>query len=113
MGITAARESPGFVRIITPDDIVGEKSQYADQPCLLVLADSTRHAETAAKMISLELEDPERQPCFTVEQCVELQEKSETQTQPKTYWKSSNKYSRGDAAAALESAPRKSSGKAF
>lgn len=129
---SAAEGSAGFAGIVSAEDIrgansweltgshlmlvpQGKASQYADQPCLLVVADSTKHAEAAARKVNLVLEAPTTEPALTVAQCIERQRQvDEAAEGPKAqYVKDSNHYTRGEADAAMAAAPRRVSGKGF
>jgi len=93
----------------------GELSQYAGQPCMVILADSTKHAELAAKAVKLDIEVGAEKPLLTVEACMQTVEPPETESKPsaKPAAKEQHTISRGDAEAALQAAPHKVSGEIF
>mmetsp|Transcript_94727 Transcript_94727/g.277064 ORF Transcript_94727/g.277064 Transcript_94727/m.277064 type:complete len:1344 (+) Transcript_94727:54-4085(+) len=95
----------------------GEPCQYAGQPCLAIFADSTRHAELAAKAVRLELEVPAEKPLLSAEACMKTLEPPETESKPGSAASPvasvQHSLKRGDAEAALQTAPRKVAGEIF
>jgi len=94
----------------------GKAAQYADQICMLIIADTQRHAEAAAQKVVLQIEAPKTNPCLNAAHSIEAQRKAdagETEKPASPFVKDANKFSRGDATANMASAPRQASGKAF
>merc|ERR1719284_1889236 len=127
--LSAAQSSQGYVDVVTAADIkgriaweltgsakllvpLGEASQYAHQPCMIVLADSTRHAEAAARKVALTLTSPTEAPLLSVEACKKRQEIVEASGDASAVGPVSTvtTVSRGDADAALAQAPRRIKG---
>jgi len=127
--LSAAQSSQGYVDVVTAADIIGrnaweltgsakllvplgEASQYAHQPCMIVLADSTRHAEAAARKVALTLTSPTEAPLLSVEACKKRQEIVEASGDASAVGPVSTvtTVSRGDADAALAQAPRRIKG---
>jgi len=88
----------------------GEAAQYAGQPCLALLADSTKHAELAAKVVKLKLEVPSEKPLLTVDACMEALEKPAAGMPPAS---EAHRLARGDAKKAIDGAAHKVSGEIF
>jgi indole-3-acetaldehyde oxidase len=122
-----AKKMPGFFAVVTAEDIQGmnvcelttshkllvpkgEAAQFAGQPCLLILADSTKHAEAAARQVRLKLGEPESAPILSVEASVEEHKKDVSK---KIVTEDATVVKRGDCEKALASAPKKVTGTAF
>jgi len=116
---------PGVVQVklLLPK---GEASQYAGQPCLVVLADSTRHAEAAAKRVALTLDASSGGPAvLSSEAYIKSVRKDQycppsrqSGEEPSPFSvdlpdKPAHALSRGDADKALAEAPHKVSGEIF
>lgn len=126
--LSQAEKMPGYAGFVGAEDIPGGNvcelsqshrlllprgtpSQYAGQPCLMILADTSRHAEAAAKAVVLKFDIHEDAPLLTVDACVEAQKKYDAvEGEKRRAVRSSKKITRGDAAVALASATHKVSG---
>eukprot|EP00930_Biecheleria_cincta_P032025 TRINITY_DN22225_c0_g1_i1.p1 TRINITY_DN22225_c0_g1~~TRINITY_DN22225_c0_g1_i1.p1 ORF type:complete len:1375 (-),score=254.01 TRINITY_DN22225_c0_g1_i1:420-4043(-) len=131
--LTAAEKMPGVFRIFDSTVIPGkniceltqshrlllpkgEPSQFAGQPCHIVLADSTRRAEAAAKAVRLTLETPGENPVLTTCRAREVQQAADDgqrELPSPIITKGATVVQRGDAAAALAAAPHKVKGELF
>uniref|UniRef100_A0A7S2KL86 Aldehyde oxidase/xanthine dehydrogenase a/b hammerhead domain-containing protein n=1 Tax=Zooxanthella nutricula TaxID=1333877 RepID=A0A7S2KL86_9DINO len=129
--LAAAREMPGFVDVVSAEDIPGkntcemtkaqlllvpkgEASQFAGSPCLVVLADSTKHAEAAARAVELHLELPQEAPVLSIEACVERQQEADDgkrDMDSPVVKKKAKTVVRGNAAKALEESAHRVQGK--
>eukprot|EP00929_Paragymnodinium_shiwhaense_P075858 TRINITY_DN3884_c0_g1_i2.p1 TRINITY_DN3884_c0_g1~~TRINITY_DN3884_c0_g1_i2.p1 ORF type:complete len:1313 (+),score=353.87 TRINITY_DN3884_c0_g1_i2:74-4012(+) len=129
--ISAAERMPGFIGVVSAEDIPagnvselttqqkllvpkGSAAQFAKQPFLVVLADSTKHAEAAARSIIATQRPGEERPLLTVDACVARQKEADTKplSQP-VVKEGQNKVTRGDAEKTLEGAARKVTGEIF
>jgi len=126
--LSQAEKMPGYVGFVGAEDIPGANvcelsqshkmlvprgtpSQFAGQPCLMIVADTFKHAQAAAKAVVLKLDIHEEAPLLTVEACLEKQKKYDAvEGETKKAVRSSKKVTRGDAAAAFASATHKVSG---
>jgi len=100
-------EPSGSAKLLVPQ---GGASQYAHQPCLIVLADSTRHAEAAARRVSLTLTSPTEAPLLSLEACKKRQELLSSSGEAGGPVSPAATISRGDAETALGLAPRRVKG---
>mmetsp|Transcript_42768 Transcript_42768/g.110585 ORF Transcript_42768/g.110585 Transcript_42768/m.110585 type:complete len:1324 (+) Transcript_42768:67-4038(+) len=98
----------------------GEVAQYAGQPCLVVLADSIRHAELAAKVVVLKTEMTKEKPLLTLEDCEEAEAKfnppprsGDAEAGLPKVMELANTFERGDAEKAMKEAPRRLTGEIF
>ena len=114
-----ALKSTGVVGFITAKDVKGKNScsvfgenqqvfaesdvKFYGQPIGVILADTDKHAVSAAKLVKIEYDTEGKSPVLTIEQSLEA--KGEYATEAVAAFKN------GDVSAALESATHKLSGK--
>jgi len=129
--LSEAEKMPGYAGFVGAEDIPGANvcelsqshklllpkgtpAQFSGQPCLMVLADTARHAEAAAKAVVLKLTDTEQPALLTIGACIERQKEYDAKEgETKKAVRSCKKIKRGDAAAALASASHKVSGECY
>ena len=88
--LSAARSSESYFDVVTSADIKGknaweltgankllvpqgEVSQFTHQPCLIVLADTSRHAEAAVRRVAPTITSSTEAPLVSLEACKKLQ----------------------------------------
>lgn len=88
--LTEAEQMPGYFGVLSAEDIPGanmgdlarshtllvpkgKPSQYAGHPCLLLLADTTKHAEAAARAVRVQTEATEELANLTIDACIKRQ----------------------------------------
>ena len=104
-----AWELTGANKLLVPQ---GEASQFTHQPCLIVLADTSRHAEAAARRVAPTITSPTEAPLLSLEACKKLQASVEASGEASAVGPVSmaTTVSRCDAEAALAQAPRRIKG---